>query len=83
MWDSAISSSPHSKLVFSLVPFYLESIFRPKNFVLKMELFPKAEMLRMHTLTMHGVQSIDMPIADLIPITKYDYWCASWKVWCK
>ena len=24
-----------------------------------------------------------MPINELIPITKYDYWCASWMCWTK
>ena len=61
----------------------MEAAWRPKSFVLKMELFPKAEILRMHTLTMYGVRSQDVPISDLIPITKYDYWCASWKFWTK
>ena len=24
-----------------------------------------------------------MPLSEMIPITKYDYWAASWKLWCK
>ena len=43
-----------------------------------MEVFPEAGFLRMHTLRLYGVQQVYLPINEVIPITKYDYWCASW-----
>ncbi len=48
-----------------------------------MELYPKADLLQIDVLRMNGVQSLYVPINDIIPITKYDYWGASWKFWCK
>ena len=29
---------------------------------------------------MNGVQQVYVPIKEVIPVSKYDYWCASW--WC-
>ena len=75
--------SKHKAKVFSLIPFFVESAFTRKNFVLKMELFPKAEILQLDVLRMNGVQSLYIPINNIIPVTKYDYWGASWKFWCK
>ena len=82
-WDSEMLRSKHKAKVFSLIPFFVESAFTRKNFVLKMELFPKAEILQIDVLRMNGVQSLYVPVNNIIPITKYDYWGASWKFWCK
>ena len=54
-----------------------------KSLVLKMELYPEAKLLKMETLRLSGVQTMYVPVDLVIPITKYDYWCASWKLWCK
>jgi len=75
--------SKHGAKVFSLLPFFAEASFTRKNFVLKMELFPKAELLQIDVLRMDGVMSLYVPIVNIIPITKYDYWGASWKFWTK
>ena len=48
-----------------------------------MELFPNAKYLRLHTLKLNGVQQVYLPINEVIPITKYDYWAASWKCFMK
>ena len=78
-----MTSGPHAAKVYSLIPFFLESAFTNKHFVLKMELFPEAGYLRLQTLRMGGVQTMHMPIKCMIPITRYDYWGASWKCWNK
>ena len=54
-----------------------------KYFVLKLELFPEAEYLKMHVLRLGGVYELYVPIKQIIPITPYDYWCASWMMWFK
>ena len=41
-----------------------------------MQLYPKAELLRLDTLKFGGVEPIYIPVKQMIPITKYDYWCA-------
>ena len=61
----------------------VESQITPKQFVLRMELYPEAGFLKMHSLRMSGVHTFFVPIANVIPITKYDYWGASWKLWFK
>ena len=48
-----------------------------------MELFPEAEFLRLHAVTMNGMQTVYVPIKQMIPITPYDYWAASWLCWFK
>ena len=68
---------------FSLIPFFIESRFTEKNFVLKMEFFPEAKYLLLHTLTINGVKKHYMPMKDIIPITPYDYWAASWQCFMK
>lgn len=40
-------------------------------------------MLSMECLSLNGVDTIYLPISEMIPITKYDYWCKSWKFWTK
>ena len=37
----------------------------------------------MHVLRMGGVQELWVPVKQVVPITPYDYWCASWLVWFK
>ena len=46
-------------------------------------MFPEAKFLRFHTLQLGGVTQLYMPISSLVPITKYDYWGASWLCWMK
>ena len=47
-----------------------------KRFVLRLELFPQAEYLKFYTLQLGGIQQVYMPIKELVPITKYDYYAA-------
>ena len=67
----------------SLVPFFFESGFTHKFFVIKMSLDPKAGYLHYETLGWNGVQSVYVPVANVIPVTKYDYWAVSRHVWFK
>ena len=78
-----ILRSEHKSKFFGLVPFFVESRFAPKNFVLRMELFAQAGYLKMHVLRFGGVHELWVPIKQVVPITPYDYWCASWMVWFK
>ena len=82
-WDSLLGSSASSSKVYSLLPFQIESAFTPKKFVLRLELFPEAKYLRFHTLSLYGVQQVYLPISNVVPITKYDYWGASWLCFMK
>ena len=54
-----------------------------KYFVLRMELYPKADYLKMYVLRLGGVFEMYVPIKQIIPITRYDYWCAQWMVFFK
>ena len=54
-WDNSVMRSQNRSKFFSLLPFFIESKFASKSFVLRMELFPEAKYLRFHTLKMHGV----------------------------
>merc|ERR1719263_2214831 len=55
-WDGLVMAGPHRAKFFSLLPFQIESRFTAKSFVLRMELFPEARYLKLHTLKMNGVQ---------------------------
>jgi len=78
-FGDGVGSSGHANKVFSLIPFFVEASFTDKFFVLRMQLYPKAGMLQFDTLTWTGVRTQYLPIKQLIPITKYDYWVAA--VW--
>ena len=78
-----VMRSDHRAKFFSLVPFFVEAKYSHKNFVLRMELFANAGFLKLHVLRLGGVQQIWVPIKQVVPITPYDYWCASWMVWFK
>ena len=82
-FSSNIMASPARAKYFSLIPFFIESRLTPKYFVLQMEVYPNAEYLKMQVLRMGGVYEHFIPIKQLIPITKYDYWCAQWMVFFK
>ena len=75
--------SEHKAKFFSLIPFFVESRITGKHFVLKMELFSNAGYLKMHVLRLSGVQEHWVPLKQIVPITPYDYWCASWLLWFK
>ena len=75
--------SEHKSKFFSLIPFFVESRFAPKHFVLRMELFSNAGYLKLHVLRLGGVYEHWIPVKQVVPITPYDYWCASWSVWFK
>ena len=78
-----LGSSPHKAKVFSLIPFFIESALHKKHFVLRLEVFQKAQMLKLETLTMFGVHTQYMPVSEMIPITKYDYWASQNKLFFK
>ena len=70
--------------VYSLLPFLVEAAFTRKNFVLRMQLYPKASLLQFDTLQFGGVETLYLPVSQLIPITKEDYQCAaSWRPFFK
>ena len=48
-----------------------------------MELLPNTETLKLHVLRLGGVYEMFVPIKEIVPITPYDYWCASWTMWFK
>ena len=48
-----------------------------------MELFPASGFLKFHVLKARGVREFWVPLKQLIPITRYDYWCASWTLFFK
>ena len=50
-----VLGGPNRAKFFSLLPFQMESRFAQKSFVLRMELFPEANYLRLHTLKLNGV----------------------------
>jgi len=67
----------HKAKVFSLIPFLIESAFTSKNFFLQMKFYPKAELMQIEVLWMRGVHTLYVPDANIIPITRYDYWASS------
>ena len=83
-FDSVIGASGHSSKVYSLLPFLVEARFTPKSFVLRMQLYPKSGMLQFDTLQLTGVETSYVPVSQVIPVTKYDYWCAAaWRPFFK
>eukprot|EP00345_Euplotes_harpa_P012266 CAMPEP_0168353266 /NCGR_PEP_ID=MMETSP0213-20121227/23140_1 /TAXON_ID=151035 /ORGANISM="Euplotes harpa, Strain FSP1.4" /LENGTH=203 /DNA_ID=CAMNT_0008364827 /DNA_START=1 /DNA_END=612 /DNA_ORIENTATION=+ len=83
VWFKHITQSPHCKKYMELIPFFLESRYRSKNFVLRMELLPHSEYLRFYTLRLSGVYEKYVPIKYLVPITKYDYYQLTARVFFK
>ena len=63
--------------MYSLLPFLVEASLTPKSFVLRMQLYPEAGLLQMDTLQFSGVETLYVPVSEVIPVTKYDYWCAA------
>ena len=45
-----------------MIPFLIESSITPKSFVLRMQLYPKAELLRLDTLKFTGVEPVYVPV---------------------
>ena len=82
-WDGELLASEHRAKFFSLVPFFVESFFTEKSFVLQMRFYPKAQTMAMDVLKLDGVHTVHVPLDNVIPITKYDYWAASWRFWAK
>ena len=48
-----------------------------------MEVLPESKFLKMHFLRMGGVYTTHVPIKEVVPVTPYDYWCASWMCYMK
>ena len=48
-----------------------------------MQFYPKAKMIEMDMLHIDGVHTVMVPMTNVIPVTPYDYWAASWRFWCK
>ena len=61
-FDGNMVRSGHAGKVFSLIPFMIESYMTDKNFVLRMELYPKAEYLKMDVLRLSGVETFHVPV---------------------
>ena len=43
-----------------------------------MELFPKSQFLRFYSLKATGIEEKYVPVSQIIPVTRDDYWCAHW-----
>ena len=83
-FEGSLGSTEHKAKVYSLLPFLVESAFTSKSFVLRMQLYPKAGLLQFDTLEYSGVETSYVPLNQVIPITKYDYWCAAaWRPFFK
>ena len=50
---------------------------------MRMELFADAGYLKLHVLRLGGLYELYVPLKQVVPITPYDYWCASWTLWFK
>ena len=50
-----IMRSEHRAKFFSLIPFFIESRFAQKYFVLRMQVYPEAGYLKLHILRLGGV----------------------------
>ena len=61
-FSSSLGSTDHKAKVYSLMPFLIESALTPKSFVLRMQLYPKAELLRLDTLKFSGVEPVYIPV---------------------
>jgi hypothetical protein len=82
-WDGNLMASSHTSKFFGFVPFFVESYFTQKSFVLQMQFYPQAKTVSMDVLKMDGVHRVYVPMTNVIPITRNDYWAASWKFWAK
>ena len=81
---NSLGSTDHKAKVYSLLPFLIESQMTSKSFVLRMQLYPNAGLLKLDTLEFRGVETSFIPVDQMIPITKYDYWCAAaWRPFFK
>ena len=76
-FEGGLPSTDHKAKTYSLLPFLIEAAFTPKSFVLRMQLYPKAGLIQLDTLQFSGVETSYVPVKQVIPITKYDYWCAA------
>ena len=72
-WFKQISKSAATDKYMSLMPFFVESWYNHKNFVLKMELLPNNEYLKFYTLSISGVHEKYEPLKYIVPVAKYDY----------
>ena len=61
-FEGNLGSTDHKSKVYSLLPFLIEGAFTPKNFVLRMQLYPKANLLQFDTLTFSGVETSYVPL---------------------
>ena len=72
-WFKSITKSSYTKKYMELIPFFIESKYRTKNFVLKMELLPESEYLRFYTLSLGGVYEKYEPLKYFVPVARDDY----------
>ena len=72
-WFGKVTKSSHIKKYMELIPFFVEARYKPKNFVLRMDLLPDSDYLRFYTLTLSGVYEKYEPLKYIVPVTKYDY----------
>lgn len=61
-FDTNIAASGFKPKYCSLFPFFFESKFTKKSFIIKMELFPQADYLKLYSISLMGVTHIYMPI---------------------
>eukprot|EP00831_Metopus_contortus_P006404 TRINITY_DN12441_c0_g1_i4.p2 TRINITY_DN12441_c0_g1~~TRINITY_DN12441_c0_g1_i4.p2 ORF type:complete len:132 (+),score=23.51 TRINITY_DN12441_c0_g1_i4:219-614(+) len=58
---------------FQLIPFFMESKFVAKHFVMKMDLLPESKHLKLEVLKADGLYTRLMDLSAVIPITPFDY----------
>ena len=49
-FSDSLGITEHKAKVYSLLPFLFEACLTDKNFVLRMQLYPKAQLLQLDTL---------------------------------
>jgi len=84
-WNSLsnIRDGPHASKYKGLIPFWLESLTTRKHYVLKLSVYPQARILKFDVCDLkNGTRPIYLPIDQVIPVTKYDYWGAH-RLWAK
>ena len=82
-WYSKVTKTEYGKKYMELIPFFTEARWKPKYFVLKMELLPEKEYLKFYHLAISGVYTKYVPLKYVVPITRHDYECLFNKVWFK
>ena len=82
-WYSQVARSNYKTKYLELMPFFVEARWRTKCFVLKMDLLPDHDYLRIRHLAISGIYTKYLPLKYIVPITKNDYACLTNKLFFK